>query len=130
MNKATFGSLALFHKTCATEVFIVKLRCFYKMWKPEILVFSYALLAYKTRSSTRPAIGARCYQLICTIVGLAEEPPFNKHDKCLCSSISNDSPLCLANFGKSIFCLNNYDHGPAGFVIKRASRVFFSGLVS
>ena len=24
-----------------------------------------------------------CYPLICTIVGLAEEPPVDKHDKCL-----------------------------------------------
>ena len=46
------------------------------------------------------------------------------------SSVSNDPPLCLVSFGLSVFVLNNYDHGPAGFVIKRASRVFLSGLVS
>ena len=40
-----------------------------------------------------------CCQLFCTIVGLAKEPPFGKHDKCLCSSVSDDSPLCLASFG-------------------------------
>ena len=68
--------------------------------------------------------GRVCYQLICTIVGLAEEPPFDKHDKCLCSSVSDDPSLCLANFGQSVFVLNNYDHGPTGFVIKCASRVF------
>ena len=27
--------------------------------------------------------GCPCYPLICTIVGLAEEPPVDKHDKCL-----------------------------------------------
>ena len=48
-----------FYKTCATEVFLVKLRCFYRVYKPEILVFSYPLLALKIRSSTRPIVGAR-----------------------------------------------------------------------
>ena len=49
----------VFYKTCATEVFLVKLRCFYRVYKPEILVFSYPLLALKTRSSTHPTVGAR-----------------------------------------------------------------------
>ena len=49
----------VFYKTCATEVFLVKLRCFYRVYKPEILLFSYPLLALKTRSSTRPIVGAR-----------------------------------------------------------------------
>ena len=49
----------VFYKTCATEVFLVKLRCFCKVYKPEIMVFSYPLLALKTRSSTRPIVGAR-----------------------------------------------------------------------
>ena len=49
----------VFNKTCATKVFLVKLRCFYRVYKPEILVFSYPLLSLKTRSSTRPAVGAR-----------------------------------------------------------------------
>ena len=48
-----------FHKTYATEVFFVKLRCFCRVYKPEILVFSYPLLALKTRSITRPTVGAR-----------------------------------------------------------------------
>ena len=39
-----------------------------------------------------------CYQLICTIVGLAEEPPFDKHDKCLCSSVSDDPPFVPSQF--------------------------------
>ena len=51
LNKATFGSLALFHKTCATKVFFVKLRCFCRVYKPEILVFLYPLLALKSRLS-------------------------------------------------------------------------------
>src|SRR5882757_6873822 len=49
----------VFYKTCATKVFLFKLRCFYRVYKPEILVFSYPLLALKTRSSTRPTVGAR-----------------------------------------------------------------------
>ena len=53
----------VFHKTCATEVFLVKLRCFYRVYKPEILVFSHPILALKTRSSTRPTVGARMLPL-------------------------------------------------------------------
>ena len=49
----------VFHKTYATEVFLVKLRCFCRVYKPEILVFSYPLLASKTRSSTCPTVGAK-----------------------------------------------------------------------
>ena len=49
----------VFYKTCATKVFLIKLRCFYRVYKPEILVFSYPLLALKTRSSTHPTVGAR-----------------------------------------------------------------------
>ena len=35
------------------------------------------------QASTRPAVGAWCCQLICTIVGLVEELPFDKHDNWL-----------------------------------------------
>ena len=49
----------VFHKTCATEVFLVKLRCFCRVYKTAILVFSYPFLALKTRLSTRPTVGAR-----------------------------------------------------------------------
>ena len=49
----------VFYKTCATEVFLVKLRCFYRVYKLEILMFSYPLLALNTRSSTHPTVGAR-----------------------------------------------------------------------
>ena len=49
----------IFYKTCATKVFLVKLRCFYRVYKPDILVFLYPLLALKIRSSTRPTVGAR-----------------------------------------------------------------------
>ena len=49
----------VFYKTCATKVFLVKLRCFYRVYQPAIPVFSYPLLALKTRSSTRPIVGAR-----------------------------------------------------------------------
>ena len=49
----------VFYKTCATEVFLVKLRCFYRVYQPEMLVFSYPLLASKTRSSTSPTVVVR-----------------------------------------------------------------------
>ena len=49
----------VFYKTCATEVFLVKLRCFYRVYKLEIPVFSYPILVLKTQSSTRPTVGAR-----------------------------------------------------------------------
>ena len=49
----------VFYKTCATEVFLVKLRCFYRVYKPEILVFSYPLIALKNRLSTCPTVGAK-----------------------------------------------------------------------
>ena len=48
----------VFYKSCATDVFLVKLRCLYRVYKPEILVFSYPFLALKTRLSTRPTVGA------------------------------------------------------------------------
>ena len=48
-----------FYKTCASEVFLVRLRCFYRLCKLEILVFSYPLLALKTILNTHPTVGAR-----------------------------------------------------------------------
>ena len=35
------------------------------------------------QASTCPTVGARCYQLFCTIVGLPEEPSVDKHVQCL-----------------------------------------------
>ena len=35
------------------------------------------------QASTCPIVGARCYQHFCTIVGLPEEPPVDKHVQCL-----------------------------------------------
>ena len=49
----------VFYKTCATKVFLVKLRCFYRVYESEILMFSYPLLSLKTTPRTRPTIGAR-----------------------------------------------------------------------
>ena len=57
---------SVFYKTCATKGFLVKLRCFYRVYKPEMLVFLYALLSLNIRSSTHPTVGARCYHLSCT----------------------------------------------------------------
>ena len=39
-----------------------------------------------------------CYQLIYKIVGFVEETPFDKHDKCLCSSVSDDLPFVPSQF--------------------------------
>ena len=65
----------VFHKTCAAEVFLVKLRCFYRVYKPEILVFSYPLLALKTRSSTCPTTRARMLpHKLYLVVFLSSEP--------------------------------------------------------
>ena len=50
---------SVFYKTWATKVFLLKLRCFYRVYQLEILMFSYPLLALKTRSSTHPTVGAR-----------------------------------------------------------------------
>ena len=41
------------------KVFLSRLDAIYRVYKPEILVFSYPLLALKTRSSTCPTVGAR-----------------------------------------------------------------------
>ena len=65
---------SVFYKTCATKVFLVKLRCFYRVYKPEILIFSYPLLALKTRSSTRPTVGARMLPPKLYLVVLSSEP--------------------------------------------------------
>ena len=51
--------LVFYVKLVLLRFFFVKLRCFYRVYKLEILVFSYPLLASKTRSSTRPIVGAR-----------------------------------------------------------------------
>ena len=65
----------VFYKTCATEVFLVMLRCFYRVYKPKILVFSYPLLSLKTKSSTRPIVGARMLPPnLYLVVFLSSEP--------------------------------------------------------
>ena len=65
----------VFYKTCGTEVFLVKLRCFCRVYKPEILVFLYPLLALKTRSSTCPIVGARMLPpKLYLVVFLSSEP--------------------------------------------------------
>ena len=45
-----------------------------------------------------------CYQLIYKIVGFVEETPFDKHDKCLCSSVSDDLPFVPSHFWLVSFC--------------------------
>ena len=65
----------VFYETCATEVFLVNLRCFYRVYKPEILVFSYPLLALKSRSTTRPIDGDKMLPpKLYLVVFLSSEP--------------------------------------------------------
>ena len=100
--------LLAFYKTCATEVFLVKLRCFYRVYKPEILMFSYPLLALKTRLSTHPTVGARMlppklYLVVFYQVGLVNRigltcSDFNKtfgstSGKCLLYHITCSYPM-------------------------------------
>ena len=87
----------LFYKTCATEVFLIKLRCFYKVYKQEVMVFSYPLLALKTRSSTCPTVGARMllpklYLVVFYQVSLVNWKMIT------CSDFRRPSVLFLGNF--------------------------------
>ena len=87
----------VFYKTCATEVFLVKLRCFYRVYKPEILVFSYPLLALKTRSSTRPIVGARMLSPKLYLVVFYQVSLVNR-TRITCSDFRRPSFLLLGNF--------------------------------
>ena len=69
--------------SCYIFIIYMKLRHFYlHAGTRDSWILRHSLRS-KDQASVRPTVGARCCQLICTIVGLAEEMPFDKHDKCL-----------------------------------------------
>ena len=87
----------VFYKTCATEVFLVKLRCFYRVYKPDILVFSYPLLALKTRLSTHPTVGARMLPPKLYLVVFYQVSLVNR-TRITCSDFREPSVLLLGSF--------------------------------
>ena len=87
----------VFYKTCATKVFLVGLRCFYRVYKLEILVFLYPLLALNTRSSTRPTIGFRTLPPKLYLVGFYQVSLVN-WTRITCSDFKRLSALLLGNF--------------------------------
>ena len=87
----------VFYKTCATEVFLDKLRCFYRVYKPEILVFSYPLLALKTILSTRPTVGARMLPPKLYLVVFYQLSVVNQ-TRITCSDFRRPSVLLLGSF--------------------------------
>ena len=86
-----------FYKTCATEVFLVKLRCFYRVYQPEIPVFSYPLLSSKTRSSTRPTVEARILPPKLYLVVFYQVSLVNRA-RITCSDFRRPLVLLLGNF--------------------------------
>ena len=89
---------SVFYKTCATKVFLVKLRCFYRVYKLEILVFLYPLLALKTKSSTHPTVGARMLPpKLYLVVFLSSEPGEPDKDNLfgLQKTFGSTSVMCL-----------------------------------
>ena len=108
----------VFYKTCATEVFLVKLRCFYRVYKPKILVFSYPLLALKTRSSTHPTFGARMlppklYLVVCYQVSLVNRTGLT------CS----DFKKTFGSTSGSASCIISHVHTPWGNCNKCSSMI-------
>ena len=87
----------VFHKTCVAKVFLVKLRCFCRVYKPEILVFSYPLLALKTKSSTHPTDGSRMLPPMLYLVVFYQVSLVNQI-RITCSDFRRPSFLLLGNF--------------------------------
>ena len=87
----------VFYKTCATKVFLVKLKCFYRVSKPEILVFSYPLLALNTKSSICPIVGARMLPPKLYLVVFYQVSLVNQ-TRIACSDFRRPSVLLLGNF--------------------------------
>ena len=86
-----------FYKNCANEVFLVRLRCFFRVYKPKILMFSYPLLSLKTRSSTRPTDGARLLPPKLYLVVFYEVSLVN-WTRITCSEFREPSILLLESF--------------------------------
>ena len=108
----------VFYKTCATEVFLVKLTCLYRVYKPEILVFSYPLLALKIRSSTCPTVGAKMlppklYSVVFYQVSLVNRTMIT------CSDFRRPSVVLLG----SACCTISHVHTPWGNCNKCSSMI-------
>ena len=108
----------VFYKTCATEVFPVKLRCFYRVYKLDILVFSYPLLSLKTKSSTRPTVGARMLPPKLYLVVFYQVILVN-WTKILCLDFRRPSEVLLG----SACCIISHVHTPWGNCNKCSSMI-------
>ena len=110
----------VFYETCATEVFLVKFRCFYRVYKPEIMVFSYPLLALKSRSSTLPIVGARMLPLKLYLVVFYQVSLVNQ-TRITCSNFRRPSVLLLG----SACCTISHVHTPWGVCNKFSSMIVY-----
>ena len=108
----------VFYKTCATEVFLVNLRCFYRVYKPEMLVFLYLLLAFKTRSSTRPTVGARMLPPKLYLVVFYQVSLMNQ-TRITCSNLRRPLEVLLGN----ACCTISHVHTPWGNCNKCSSMI-------
>ena len=99
----------VFYKNCATDVFLVKLRCFYRVYKLEILVFLYPLLALKTILITHPIVGARMLPPKLYLVVFYQVSLVNRTN-IFCSNFRRPSEVLLG----SDFCTISHVHTPLG----------------
>ena len=88
---------------------------------------AHTLFLKKSQTSARPVVGARCYQLFCTIVELSIEPPVIEHDACSMPEFRSSVPE-LASFGQP-FLFSVEMTMPHGVVIKCVSRGVLNGSV-
>ena len=110
----------VFYKTCATEIFLIKLRCFYRVYKPKILVFSYPLLSLKTRLSTCPAVGARMLPPKLYLVVVCQVSLVN-WTRLTCSDFKRPLEVLLG----SACCTISHVHTPWGNCNKCSSMIVF-----
>ena len=102
----------VFYKTCATEVFLVKLRCFYRVYKTkdsDVLVSSPFPM---TRSSTHPTVGAEMLPPKLYLVVFYQVSLVNRI-RITCSYFREPSVLLLGSF--VVLCHMFIHHG--GFLI-------------
>ena len=110
----------IFYKTCATKVFLVKLRCFYRVYIPKIWVFSYPLLSLKIRSSTRPTVGARMLPPKLYLVVFYQVSLVNR-TRITCSDFRKPLEVLLW----SACCTISHVHTPWGNCNKCSSMIVF-----
>ena len=89
--------LVFYVKLVLLRFFFVKLRCFYRVYKLEILVFSYPLLALKTRSSTPPTVRAKILPPNLYLVVFYQVSLVNQ-TRITCLEFRRPSVLFLGNF--------------------------------